>query len=242
MCNFKSQAEKTAESLADYYSVAYSKVLDELYEQRYFENGFDHKATPILTVGKPQELQYFNWGLVPSRAKDLSIRKATLNARSEEVLEKSSYRDAFKNNQRCLIPSTGFFEWQWQDQKGKSKIPFFIGVKDQPLFSMGGLYSRWKDPATGIYYYSYTILTTEANPLMKEVHNHGQRMPVIIPREYEKDWLNPNLTYDDIMALCKGIPSDKMQAHTIARFKLNDQGLNVPERIAAVKYEPQSLF
>src|SRR5688500_6001734 len=98
MCNFKSQAEKSAENLADYYSVSYTKILEELYERRYFENGFDHKASPIVTAGKPNELQYFHWGLVPTRAKDISIRKSTLNARSEEVMDKSSYRDAFKNN------------------------------------------------------------------------------------------------------------------------------------------------
>lgn len=210
-------------NLSDYYSASYDDVLNETYEQRFHENGFDFKETPIVTAGKPNELQMFHWGLVPFWIKDeasgMKLRVQTLNCIHEEMFDKPSFKDAAKNGQRCLIPCSGFMEWRWLDEKGKTKIPHYIGLKDQPVFSIAGLYSRWKNKATDQYYYSYSVLTTTANPLMAEIHNSKKRMPVILPREYERDWLNPNLTKDDVLALCKPLDDSKMQAHTISNFK-----------------------
>ena len=221
MCYHKSQTAKY-EELAAYYAVSYSKDLDEAYQPRFHENGFDYLATPVLTAGKPDDLQMFHWGLIPLWVKDLPsalrMRTSTLNCISEEMFDKPAFRDAVKEGKRCLIPCTGFYEWRWMDEKGKLKIPHYISVKDQPLFSLAGLYSRWKDKNTEQWTYTYTVLTTAANDLMREIHNSKQRMPVIIPREYEKDWLNRDLTTDDVKAFCQPFDTTRMKAHTISKL------------------------
>ncbi|HEY5918225.1 MAG TPA: SOS response-associated peptidase family protein, partial [Chryseolinea sp.] len=81
-----------------------------------------------------------------------------------------------------------------------------------------GLYSRWKDRTTDQELFTYTVLTTKANRLMEKVHNSKKRMPVIIPRQYEGDWLNPNLTKDDVIALCQPYDTGLMGGHTISKL------------------------
>jgi putative SOS response-associated peptidase YedK len=111
-----------------------------------------------------------------------------------------------------LLTCHCFYEWRWLDEKGKAKISYHIAFKEQRIVSAAGLYSRWKDKSTNQYYYRYTILNTEANQKLEYVHNHGTRMPVFIPRKYEKDWLRKNLTKEDVLALCKPYSSDAMRA------------------------------
>lgn len=241
MCYHKAQT-KGIDQLAEYYSASYNEVMKEVYGPQFHENGFDFKETPIVTTGKPNELQLFHWGLVPFWVKDeasgMKLRIQTLNCISEEMYDKPSFKDAAKEGKRCLIPCTGFYEWKWLDEKGKTKIPHYIGLKDQELFSVAGLYSRWKNRETDQYYYSYTVLTTHANPLMAEIHNSKKRMPVIIPREYEKDWLNPNLTKEDVLALCTPLDDSRMKAHTVSKL-ITTKGAdtNVAEVQAVHEYE-----
>jgi putative SOS response-associated peptidase YedK len=219
MCYHKSLTTKY-EQLAEYYAAQYSDLVAETYTPREHKNGFDFFPTPIVTAGRPNELQMFHWGLVPFWTKDLALaqklRISTLNCISEEMFEKPAFKDAIKEGKRCLIPCTGFTEWQWLDEKGKKKIKHFVGLADQPLFSIAGIYSRWKNKDTDQYYYSYTLLTTKANALMAEIHNSKRRMPVILARENEKDWLNANLTKDDVLALCQPIDASRMEAHACA--------------------------
>lgn len=150
-------------------------------------NGFMHPQTPVITNKNPDLIQLFHWGLIPNWAKDISIRKQTLNARIETIHEKPSFRGSVMN--RCLIPADGFFEWQWLDEKGKNKQKFLITSVNNTLFSFAGLYSQWVDRATGEIMNTFTILTTEANELMAEIHNTKKRMPVILNSEVETDWL-----------------------------------------------------
>jgi putative SOS response-associated peptidase YedK len=152
--------------------------------------------------------------------------------------DKPSYKQAAINGQRCLIPLTGFFEHHWADKSGKNKIPYYVTFKQGSIMSATGLYSRWKDPTTGEYYYSYTVITTEANPLMKYVHNNGQRMPVFIPKEFEKDWLNRNLSKDDVLAMCQPFPAEKMKANTISKLLTKKEvETNVEDVLRPHRYE-----
>ncbi len=235
MCYHKS-LKQDLNYLADYYSASYSEMMNEIYAPRYHENGFDYHATPVVTAGKPGELQMFNWGMIPFWVKDMAsavkLRASTLNCISEEMYDKPSFRDAAKEGKRCLIPCSGFFEWRWvsPDDKKSKKIPYYIHLTTQPLFSLAGLYSRWTDRSTGSQLYTYSVLTTGANSLMGKIHNTKQRMPVIIPRQYEKDWLNPNLTKDDVLALCQPYPDTQMDAYTISkRITSRSEETNVPE-------------
>lgn len=216
--------------------------MEELYSIRFHENGFDFLPGPVVSAGKPTDIQLFHWGLVPFWVKDLAaatrLKSSTLNCISEEMYEKPSYRDAAAEGKRCLIPCTGFFEWRWLDEKGKRKIPYYIHLKEQPVFSIAGLCSRWINRETDERYYSYTVLTTKANGMMSTIHNSKQRMPVILPREYEKDWLNPNLTTEDVLALCQPIDDMLMTAHTISRrIASRTEETNVPQVLDLQDYE-----
>ncbi|GGC96686.1 DUF159 family protein [Flavobacterium lutivivi] len=150
-------------------------------------NGFDYPLTPIIIDENPKIITHYNWGLIPSWSKDDEIKKFTLNARVETVDEKPSFRNSV--NKRCLVIANGFYEWQWLDSKGKNKNKFEIGIGNDDLFSFAGLYSEWIDTTTGEIKNTYTIVTTEANPLMTEIHNIKKRMPIILKQEDEVKWL-----------------------------------------------------
>ncbi|MFK7059726.1 SOS response-associated peptidase [Flavobacterium oreochromis] len=151
-------------------------------------NGFNFPNTPVIIDENPNQIIHYNWGLIPSWSKDDEIRKMTLNAKIETAEQKPSFRDSI--NKRCLVIANGFYEWQWLDSKGKYKNKFEIGIGNDELFAFAGIYSQWLDNTTGEIKNTYTILTTEANPLMTEIHNTKKRMPVILKREDESNWLN----------------------------------------------------
>lgn len=150
-------------------------------------NGFEFPLTPIIIDENPTEILHYNWGLIPNWAKDERIQKMTLNARIETIEEKPSFTNSI--NKRCLVIATGFYEWQWHDIKGKNKTKYEIGIGNHELYAYAGLYSRWVNNNTGEIKDTYTIVTTEANPLMAEIHNIKKRMPIILKPEDESNWL-----------------------------------------------------
>lgn len=151
-------------------------------------NAFDFLKTPVVTDENPEEIQMFNWGLIPFWAKDDKIKKMTLNAKIESATEKPAYRNSVKN--RCLIIANGYYEWQWLDSKGKSKQKYFIKPEAQEIFAFAGIYSSWRNPETNEQVNSYSILTTEANELMRKIHNNKKRMPVVLRKEDHELWLS----------------------------------------------------
>jgi len=151
-------------------------------------NGFSFMKTPVITDENQGGIEMFNWGLIPFWAKDDKIRKMTLNARIETLKEKPAYRNSVIN--RCLVIANGYYEWQWLDPKGKEKKKYLITPKDQELFAFAGIYSSWKNPQNQELVNSYSILTTDANELMSEIHNSKKRMPVVLKKEDRKNWLS----------------------------------------------------
>jgi len=151
-------------------------------------NGFQHPETPVTTGAEPERVQLMQWGLIPGWARDTSIQNSTLNAKIETLAEKPSFKACTGN--RCLIYADGFYEWQWLDPKGKSKQKYLIRMEDGQPFCFAGLWSRWSDPSTGLSRNTYTILTTEANELLSRIHNSKLRMPIVIDRACEPDWLH----------------------------------------------------
>jgi putative SOS response-associated peptidase YedK len=139
-------------------------------------------------------IDFLHWGLIPIWAKDDSIRQNTLNAKIETLSEKPAFKDNVKN--RCLIIADGFYEWQWLDKKGKEKQKYLITLPGEELFAFAGLWSRWVNIETGEIVKSYTIITTEANSMMCEIHNSKKRMPVILTRENENEWLTGHQVKD----------------------------------------------
>src|SRR5690606_30645533 len=150
-------------------------------------NAFQFPATPVITNATPDLIQLYHWGLIPFWAKDDGIKKNTLNAKMETIHEKPSFRNVVNN--RCLVLADGFYEWQWLDEKGKQKQKYELTLPNHEAFAFAGLWSEWTDKTTGELRYTYTILTTEANPLMSRIHNTKKRMPVIVAPDHERDWL-----------------------------------------------------
>lgn len=149
-------------------------------------------------------VQAFHWGLIPSWAKERKIGNRMINARSETLAEKPSFRGLFKKK-RCIIPMDGFYEWKpGRDDgplnaKGKPlKQPLFIHRLDGEPLAVAGLWTAWKDPTDpeSRFLHSATVITTSANKLMEPVHN---RMPVLVPESEWATWLDPK--NDDVSAL-----------------------------------------
>ena len=135
----------------------------------------------VIAVEKGRSIHMARWGLVPSWSRDLSLGAGMINARAETLEEKPAYRTAF-HTRRCLVPARGFYEWQTQGAKSQ---PYKIALRNGALFAFAGLWERWV-PEGGEPVESFTIITTQANKLVGEVHD---RMPVIIaPRDYPR-WL-----------------------------------------------------
>lgn len=152
-----------------------------------FYNAFQYPEIPLITNKKTNVIQLFTWGLIPSWAKDDSIKKFTLNARLETIQEKPGFRSAINN--RCLVLADAFYEWQWLDEKGKHKQRYELTLPGEEAFAFAGLYSEWVDKTTGEMRNTFTILTVQANALMSKIHNSKKRMPVIVAKDHELDWL-----------------------------------------------------
>ncbi len=129
-------------------------------------------------------LDLIRWGLLPSWAKDRKIAYKFINARAETIATSSAFKKAFAKR-RCLVPVDGFFEWK---KVGKEKRPYMIAMTDREPFTLAGLWENWKDPDSGEWVRTFTIVTTDANDLVGRIHD---RMPaMLVPSEWEQ-WLDP---------------------------------------------------
>ena len=207
-------------------------ITEDFYVQEFFnEVIISYNVAPgqnagiILNDGKNRYVQY-KWGLVPSWAKDPQIGYKMINARAETVPEKPSFKSAFKSR-RCLIPVDGFYEWKKGD---KFKVPYFIFHRSERPLSLAGLWETWKDKDEKPLH-TFTIITTEANELLRELHD---RMPVIIPPEKREPWLDPATTdSDEIVDLLKPYDESGLDFHEVSRI-VNSPQNNTPECIAPV--------
>lgn len=175
-----------------------------------------------LNENGQREITFFQWGLIPSWSKDAQIGARLINARSETVAEKPSFRNAFKRR-RCLIPADGFYEWQKQNGK---KQPIYIHSTTGRPFALAGLWEMWQDPG-GSQIQSCTILTTSPNELMAPIHD---RMPVIIEPEDFSMWLAPGANPEDGLHLCRPYPVDKMAAYAVSTA-VNNARNEIPDCI-----------
>ena len=179
----------------------------------------------VKESGGPRRLDLLKWGLIPYWAKEAAIGNKLINARSETVVEKASFKTSFKNK-RCLIPADGFYEWK---KEGKLKQPFLIRRKDAKPFAFAGLWSIWRDPERSQPVETFTILTTDANDLMRPLHD---RMPVILDRENFDLWLDPK-TEDPakLQSLLVPYVPDDFEAFPVSRV-VNSPANDRPDCIA----------
>jgi putative SOS response-associated peptidase YedK len=140
--------------------------LSENFEKRYHVGAFENVKLPVITNENPKQVDLFNWGLIPFWIKDeksaKEISERTVNARSETIFEKPAFRNS-AGKKHCLVIADGFFEWRYFQGKN---YPYYIKVKNREAFAIAGLWDCWKNKNTGENIFSYTIITTEANPMM----------------------------------------------------------------------------
>jgi putative SOS response-associated peptidase YedK len=175
---------------------------------------------PIVRLtGGERELAVVRWGLLPSWTKDPKQAPLLINARAETIMEKPSFRSAF-NARRCLIPASGFFEWR---REGKLKQPYFFRRADERPLAFAGLWEKWNEIE------SCTIITTEANELMENIHD---RMPVILSRNDYTEWLDPAAT--ELSKLLAPCPADELVCYPVSSI-VNTAKNEVPECVEPVE-------
>jgi putative SOS response-associated peptidase YedK len=167
------------------------------------------QSVPGIVRGRDEvrELRLLRFGLVPHWAKDTKGSFSLINARAETIRARSAYRGLLERR-RALIVADGFYEWRTDPDGRRRPVHFTVG--DGEPFAFAGLWSSWKNPETGEWLSSCSIITTEANGLVAAVHD---RMPVILPRANEADWLDLSLTPSAVDALLAPFPAEQMAAH-----------------------------
>ncbi|MGB5172273.1 SOS response-associated peptidase [Eudoraea sp.] len=210
----------------------------------YHVSGFSHPRLFIYPDKTPFKPILAYWGLVPHWIKDRSQLKKfwnnTLNARGESIFEKPSFRDAAKKS-RCLICVDGFFE---HHHLGGKTYPFYISKKDNEPLCLAGLWSEWLDKTTGELITTFTIITTEANPMMRKIHNNpkakGPRMPVILAEDNTEDWLQKSKVEpieEELKKLLKPYPQEALKAHTVQRLRGKEYPGNLESITERVVYD-----
>lgn len=187
-------------------------------------------ALVVEEDGERRVIAAHRWGLIPPWADSAKIGSQMINARSETVAEKPSFRSAFKR-QRCLVPVDGFYEWQ---KVGSTKVPHAIVRKDGQPLALAGLWSSWRDPATGEELRTFTVITTQANATMQPLH---ERMPVILPDDAWERWLDPTFTdIPALQALLRPAPDDLLNAYPVSRL-VNDVRNDGPQLLLPLRSE-----
>ena len=241
MC-FTIEIHLTRKSIENRFSVNSSTLYD--FDFNYFYRAFDNPMIPVISMGDPAYVQLRQWGLIPSwvKSKDQAnkIRKGTYNARAETLAEKPSFRDALGRG-RCLILAGGFFEWQLVNKK---KIPWYITHKSGEPFAFAGLCDSWRDSQSGDITRTCSIITTKAGPMMERIHNTKQRMPVILRRDREEEWISGDISLLKRKHVLLPVEDSELNAHTVAP-NLIQAGANPsdPGIILPYTYEnPGTLF
>jgi putative SOS response-associated peptidase YedK len=213
------------------------------YSPSYYYHAFGLPSLPAICSDKQNEIRLLKWGLIPSWVKSTDdaneIRFKTFNARAESIDTKPSFSSSFKTK-RCLIPVKGFFEWQ---HDGSRKIPWYIERADGDIISLAGIWDEWIETTTGEVLSTFSIVTTDANPLMAEIHNSAKRMPVILDKSNETKWIDLTIDKDLAMNLLSTYPSEILRAHTISDL-INKKTIdkNTPEVIKPFNWDIQNTL
>ena len=183
----------------------------------------------VLTVvnqGEGNEPRMMKWGLIPFWAKDAKIGNRMINARAETLVENRVFRQPFQKR-RCLVVADGFYGWR---REGKLKTPMRIILKSGESFGFAGLWETWKSPADELVH-SCTIITTTPNALIEPIHN---RMPVILPKSAEEQWLSREDTDNGgLRELLVPYSANEMEAYEVSTL-VNVSKNDVPDVIARV--------
>lgn len=206
------------------------KVNDEV-KPRY--NAAPTQLLPVIRNTEAREITYLSWGLIPHWATDDKGASKLINARSETLVEKPSFRNALKKR-RCLVLTDGFYEWA-HDEHGK-KYPVRVSLKSKEPFAMAGLWEHWVNPKSGEIQETFTIVTTAANERIRPIH---ERMPAFLTEETEKIWLDNTKSVDDWLAVLKPYPQELIEVQRVS--KLVNSNRNEGEELLQPEEEQDEL-
>lgn len=220
----------------------------EMLQQVFFDFEVPTNLSPRYNISPTQDVasvpntpekqvEFCHWGLIPSWAKDPKIGNRMINARSETLAEKPSFRNAYKRR-RCLVLADGYYEWQ-QIPGNRVKQPVYIRLKSQKPFAVAGLWEVWQSKDMDEPLKSCTIITCPPNALLEEIHH---RMPVILPADAYAQWLSPDeQPVDALQPLLIPYPGEEMEAYPVSRF-VNRPMNDSPECIAPLEANGPRLF
>ena len=196
---------------------------------RPLQSGFEYKDYPIVKPvngGKEILLEEAHWEFIPKMVRtqaDLpAFRKKylTMNATGEKILSSPFFSGAARKR-RCLVPSSGFYEWRHYKPAGAKKVekyPYHIKLKNRNYFYMAGIWQQWIDQETAEAIDTFAIVTTAANSAMEQIHNSRKRMPTILPEKLALEWISENLTDERITQLATfQLPIEEMEWHPIRK-------------------------
>jgi putative SOS response-associated peptidase YedK len=234
MC-FTISIKTTRDAIEKRFNVDAPELKD--FDFRYFYKAFEQPVIPVITQQNPGEVRLMQWGLIPAWTRDMrqasKIRNGTYNARAESLDEKPSFRKAAAG-QRCLVPVSGFYEWQ---HVSGQKIPWYIQEKNNQLFALAGIYDLWTDPESNQEWQTFSIVTTRANSLMEKIHNSKKRMPVILDSENDSGWLSSDIGSQEKERILRPYNATAMRAYTIGKSISGAGGdPNDPDIIKPVDY------
>lgn len=167
------------------------------------------QLVPVITSQSPKGFSFFYWGITPDFGQNRPVAQKLINARSETVSEKISFKTSFQKR-RCLIPADGFYEWKVLGKK--TKIPYRFTVRENELFAFAGVWEEYETVA-GEIQHTFLILTTSPNEKVAEIH---ERMPVILSQKDEKKWLDSYSSEDELKAMLLPYSADMMLSYTVS--------------------------
>lgn len=229
MCG-RSSLNKTEKELEERFNAHfYSEDLERYNPLPNFNVAPSH-VMPVLTNQDTSHFLPLRWGLIPFWAKDEKIGYKMINARLETILEKPAFRQAVEKR-RCLVPFDGFFEWK---KLGTRKIPYRITTTNTPIFSVAGIWEKWKS-LNGTQILSFSLITREANRFMATIHD---RMPAILLPENEQLWIKEDVLTKDALSLLQPYPDEYMNAYKVSP-RVNNARNNDPELLSPA--DPTSI-
>lgn len=202
----------------------------------YHTTAFDHRRLPVLTSNAPKDFQFFHWGLIPHFVKDLDqynqrYTARYLNSRIETVFDETMYNEKLQRDlenpfyrsaleRRCVVMLDAYFDWYWQ---GKDSYNFLIRrVDDEPMF-VAGIWRSWKSASEEESRDTVSLMTTDANPLCRKVHNkpkasEGPRQLAMLDESMKSAWLDLDLTPEQLRKEIRVFPQDTLEAYPVKKL------------------------
>jgi putative SOS response-associated peptidase YedK len=184
------------------------------------------QMVPVIIANSPRHIVLMRWGLVPHWAKEEKVASKMINAGVESLTQRPAFRRLLSYN-RCLVPASGFYEWKGER---RDKTPYYLHPEGQPYLAFAALYDVWINPS-GEELSTVIIITTEADPFVSKLHT---RMPVVLERDLEDDWLDPEITStSDVLGLLERSAGVPLDAYPVSRL-VNKPGVEGQELIRPI--------